>query len=72
MDAHDQYAEWVARWRIAAPRLAAIRSAELRQVDVARFIGSMEDAFRAAQAAAAPRPTSGLIIQQQLFARLHP
>ena len=61
--------EWAARWQAAAPRLAAIRVAELRIVNVASFIHSMSDAFEAARATAPVSTTSGLVEQQRLFAR---
>lgn len=65
----DGRAEWTARWQAAAPRLAAIRGAELRRVDVASFIASMSDAFEAARAICPVRSTSGLVAQQKLFAQ---
>lgn len=61
---------WVDAWRDAGPRLEAIRRRELRELDsfaaIARLCGdaSYRDAPRA------PKPTSGLIEQQRLFARL--
>lgn len=70
MTSRDERAEWTARWQAAAPRLAEIRVAELRRVDLARFIESMNDALAAAQASAPAREISGLVIQQRLFARL--
>jgi len=69
MTMDDGRAEWTARWQAAAPRLAAIRVAELRTVDVAVFIGSMNDAFEAARASAPASTVSGLVEQQRLFAR---
>lgn len=65
----DGRAEWTARWQAAAPRLAIIRVAELRRVDVASFITSMSDAFEAARASSPVRTTSGLVTQQKLFAQ---
>ena len=62
-------AEWAARWKAAAPRLAAIRADELRRVDVAAFIESMADAFEAANASVPLPVTSGLVIQQRFFGK---
>lgn len=69
MTSGDGRAEWTARWQAASPRLAAIRVAELRRVDVAAFIEGMSDAFEAARASAPVSMTSGLVAQQRLFAR---
>ncbi|MEP6834163.1 MAG: hypothetical protein ABJB74_12245 [Gemmatimonas sp.] len=69
MTASDGRAEWTARWQAAAPRLAAIRVEELRRVDVSAFIESMSDAFAAAQASRPVSTTSGLVVQQLLFAK---
>ena len=70
MDSSDGRAEWVARWTAAAPRLNAIRTDELRSVDVAAFIDSMRDAYEAVQAATPASNASGLVEQQRLFAML--
>lgn len=68
MYSDDGRAEWTRRWQAASPRLAAIRLAELRRVDVAAFIVSMNDAFESARHSAPLPTTSGLVIQQRLFA----
>lgn len=61
---------WVERWRNAGPRLEAIRRKELRELDgyaaIARLCGDADYQ----QAPRAPRPTSGLVEQQRLFARM--
>ena len=61
---------WVDTWRNAAPRLEAIRRRELRELDtyaaIARLCGPAD--YHAAPWA--PKPTSGLVEQQRLFARL--
>lgn len=69
MTSGDGRAEWTARWQAAAPRLAAIRVAELRRVKVSAFIECLDEAFHAAQASAPVSTTSGLVIQQRLFAK---
>jgi hypothetical protein len=70
MTTDDGRAEWVDRWKAAAPKLAAIRAHELRHVDVAAFIEAMADAYAAARRAFPARSTSGLVIQQRTFAKL--
>lgn len=70
MNSSDGRAEWTAQWKAAAPRLQAIRAAELRCVNVAAFIDSMRDAYEAVQAATPAPNTSGLVEQQRFFAML--
>lgn len=61
---------WVNRWRDAGPRLEAIRRRELRELDgyaaIARLCGDAD--YHTPPRA--PKPTSGLVEQQRLFARL--
>jgi hypothetical protein len=61
---------WVAAWREAAPRLEAIRRRELRAIDAFTAISHLCGPADYTEAPRAPRPTSGLIEQQRLFARL--
>jgi hypothetical protein len=60
---------WVQAWKVAGPRLDAIRRRELRGSDpyeaIARLCGPADYNV----APRAPKPTSGLIEQQRLFAR---
>lgn len=70
MASDDGRAEWTLRWQAAGPRLAAIRVAELKHVNVVAFVESMSDAFEAARSAAAESTTSGFVIQQRLFGSL--
>ncbi len=60
---------FVERWRIAGARLEHLRREELRDVDVAAVIESLEGAFEATLAGP-ERTTSGLVEQQAIFARL--
>lgn len=69
MTSDNGQSEWVARWEAAAPRLAAIRVAELRIVNVASFIIAMSDVFETARANASVSTSSGLVEQQRLFAQ---
>lgn len=63
---------WVQTWREAAPRLEAIRRRELRQLDAFTAISRLCGPADCREAPRAPRPTSGLIEQQRLFAKLRP
>lgn len=61
---------WVKTWKEAGPRLAAIRREEIRRTDSVREIAAFGDVFRVAVNVNPPKPTSGLVQQQRLFARL--
>jgi hypothetical protein len=61
---------WVKTWQDAAPRLEAIRRQELRQLDAFTAISWLCGPADYREAPRAPRPTSGLIEQQRLFAKL--
>ncbi len=61
---------WVAVWRDAAPRLEAIRRQELRALDTFSAISLLCGDASYHEAPRAPAPTSGLIEQQRLFAKL--
>lgn len=61
---------WVKTWRDAAPRLEAIRRRELRELDTVAAIARLCGPADYHEAPRAPRPTSGMIEQQRLFARL--
>ena len=57
---------YVERWRIAGSRLAELRREELRNVEVARVIESLNSAFEATLLGPV-RTTSGLVEQQAIF-----
>jgi hypothetical protein len=61
---------FVERWRQAGPRLEAIRRQELRELDAYAAIARLCGDADYHSAPRAPKPTSGLIEQQRLFARL--
>lgn len=61
---------WVKTWREAAPRLEAIRHRELRELDAFTAISFLCGPADYREGSRAPKPTSGLIEQQRLFARL--
>jgi hypothetical protein len=68
-EATEQGRQWVQVWREAGPRLEEIRRRELREMDpydaIAKLCGPGD--YRVAPRA--PRPTSGLVDQQRVFAR---
>jgi hypothetical protein len=43
--------------------------AEIERTELAQFVGTMDDAFESARSVPAAQ-TSGLVIQQRLFARM--
>jgi hypothetical protein len=63
---------WIAAWRRAGPALEQIRREELRRVDHRTVIEQFDDAFDVALRTAVVPSTSGLVAQQQHFARLRP
>ena len=65
----EQHRRWVEQWRIAGPKLEEIRREELRNVDVARAIAILNDAYESARRTSLPRITSGLVEQQRLFSK---
>ena len=56
-------------WRIAGARIAELRREELRNVEVARVIESLNGAFEATLGGPV-RTTSGLVEQQAIFSRI--
>lgn len=60
---------WVKTWSDAAPRLEAIRHRELRELDAFTAISWLCGPADYRSGSRAPKPTSGLIEQQRLFAR---
>lgn len=61
--------QWVAHWRDAGKALEALRREELRTLDTVAAVEALADAFDLAVSGPS-RPTSGLVDQQRLFARL--
>jgi len=60
-------AGFVEKWRTAGAELEAIQRQELRDVDVARAIEILSEAFWIALRQNPPRATSGLVEQQKWF-----
>ena len=60
---------FVERWRLAAAKFEELRRKDLRNVNVAEHIETMNGAFEAALSTQT-RSTSGLVEQQAIFAKL--
>ena len=60
--------QWVRTWQDAGLRLEAIRQRELRELDSFHTIGLLLADWDYHTEPRAPRPSSGLIEQQRLFA----
>jgi hypothetical protein len=61
---------WAETWREASAALTDIKRNELRGLDTPQALDQLADAFNAALRHAHPQPTSGLIEQQRIYARL--
>jgi hypothetical protein len=66
----EQGRRWVKAWQDAGPRLEAIRRRELRDLNAFDAIALLCGPADYTVPPRAPKPTSGLIDQQRLFARL--
>lgn len=67
---HSARAKWVETWKRAAPKLKEIHNQELVAVDTMSALKILEPAFASALRLQPIRLTSGMVIQQRLFARL--
>jgi hypothetical protein len=71
MDEREMMRRWVETWKQAGPELEAIRREEIRQMEDSRpILEALEPAFNQALRDLPPRPTSGMIEMQRLFAKL--
>ena len=61
---------FVANWKAAGPELEWIRREELAGSSTIAAVRALAGAFRYARRHLPPRPTSGLVEQQQWFRRL--
>jgi hypothetical protein len=68
-EAVEQGRRWVAAWRDAGPRLEAVRRRELRELDPVEAIAKLREPADYRVEPRAPKPTSGLVEQQRVFAR---
>lgn len=62
--------EWIRNWEETGPLLEQLRAEDIRNSDTAAAIEQLSDAFESARREWSPPPTSGLVEQQRLFARL--
>jgi hypothetical protein len=62
--------QWVQRWQAVGPKLDELRLRELPHTDTQQSLLNLADAFESCRLHYRPLPTSGLIEQQRLFARL--
>ena len=65
----DLMRRWVAVWKQAGPELEAIRRREVKEADNRKVIESLASSFEYALRLP-PRPSSGLVEMQRLFAKL--
>lgn len=61
---------WAETWARAGAALDEIKRGELRTLETSMALDQLSDAFDHALRHAEPMPSSGLVTQQQLFARL--
>jgi len=66
----ERVRQWVRKWETVGPVLAQLRDEDIRHTDTATAIEQLSDAFESARLHYQPPPTSGLVEQQRLFARL--
>jgi hypothetical protein len=62
--------QWVARWQDAGPELEAMRRKEIRDADNLEILEILAPAFNHAVRTLPPRPSSGMVEMQAVFARL--
>ena len=60
---------WIRNWAETGPLLEAQRDAELRVTNTVKAMLLLDDAFASAVWMNPPRPTSGLVEQQEIYAR---
>ncbi len=72
MERREKELLWVQTWQKAGPVLAELRRREVRRADTTAAILQLEDAFQSALRDHPPGPTSGLVEQQNWFARWKP
>ncbi|HVV52793.1 MAG TPA: hypothetical protein VHO06_24240 [Polyangia bacterium] len=60
---------WAETWKVAGPELERIRREELRRIDAFAALSLLCGPADYHVAPRAPKPTSGLVEQQRLFAK---
>lgn len=69
MEERERIRRWVENWKLAGPELEAIRRREVRDADNVKVLALLEDMFNHALTQP-PRPSSGMVEMQDLFAKL--
>ncbi|MGI8470452.1 MAG: hypothetical protein ACR2N3_18595 [Pyrinomonadaceae bacterium] len=69
-DEREKMREYVNRWKETGKFLEKLKLEEFRRSDLAETILSLSDASESALEFYPPKPTSGLIEMQKLFAKL--
>lgn len=70
MSDQDLIRERLRQWAEAAPTLEALRREQIRTADNRHVLALLEPAFNHAIRTLPPRPTSGMVEMQRLFAKL--
>jgi hypothetical protein len=70
VDEREKLRRWAKAWDEAGPQLEEIRRRELETLDPVKALALLEDAFNDAIRRNPPRPSSGLVEMQRLFAKL--
>lgn len=65
-----QARKWVDAWRRAGPELERMRREDIRRADTACSIPAFDGLFELAVRECPPKPTSGLVEQQNCFRRV--
>ena len=60
---------WFECWRLATPVLEQVRAEDIRRTDTVRAMQLLDEAFDAALRQSSPRPASGLVELQAIFAK---
>jgi hypothetical protein len=64
-----QIRAWCQNWKEIGPVLEEMRAEDIRAADTVQAMEILDDAFESAVWLNPPRPSSGLIEQQAIFAR---
>ncbi|MEM6821434.1 MAG: hypothetical protein AAF558_05780 [Verrucomicrobiota bacterium] len=69
-DGSEPAPKQVTTWRFAMQKLQEVRHESIRNANTADVIEQMEEPFNAALKHSPPKPTSGLIEQQNIFRKI--
>jgi hypothetical protein len=70
MTEREMIQRWVDVWKAAGPELEKIRRREIQEADNLKVLAILESAFNHATRTLPPRPSSGMVEMQQVFAKL--